>query len=596
MADEIEWAKSRRLPGGGRGRRHGRRAGAADPVDVFARIFGGYERAKTRAGLLDFEDLRAGTVDLSRPTRRRPELVAPQGLVQRRRVPGHEPLEERLLDCGRSGSREISVVGDQDQTIYTFTGATSGVPDDVLSAHPGRRGHPRKLPSSRRSSNSRTGWRRPDGTSAAARRAGGARSQRSLRNASRPPKRSRSSAWIAELLGEGIAPSEVAGLVRINAQLPRSRGALTRAGIAYSFRGQRFYDHREVPNATDLARRSGDSRRPARPRRGGARLLGQARSTTGARRRASRRRGSGSDASLELLRGNPRARGRGRRRPQSRDPMPSPSSIGARRRARRLERGRQPAHLPPGQGPRVGRGRPAGARGGPPADPPGTRTTGSPRSGGCSTSGSRGRGATSRSRGRPSARPAAESRAASPAASSRTCGRGRRAVTRDRELPAPAAARRPALCRAATCPAHGRAAGWRTVEPARMPSRLRRRSRRDARGDRRGQSARAPPPSRGSRASVRPRSTPTATISSGSSGPTRPAPNWGGRSRSGAGGRLRPRSRVLASVEDSCASPRRRQFSTMSRRRSPRPPRPGRSSSPRRGPGSSGRARPRGPG
>ena len=71
---------------------------------------------------------------------------------------------------------------------------------------------------------------------------------------------------------------------------------------------------------------------------------------------------------------------------------------------RRGGRGRA-ADLPPRQGPRVGRGLPAGARGGHAADPPGDRARRArPRSGACCTSGSPGRGATCGCRGRPGGR------------------------------------------------------------------------------------------------------------------------------------------------------------------------------------------------
>ena len=62
------------------------------PVDLFVRAFADYERAKARAGRIDFDDLLTETIDLLE-TRRRGggDHPGPQALVQRRRVPGHEP-------------------------------------------------------------------------------------------------------------------------------------------------------------------------------------------------------------------------------------------------------------------------------------------------------------------------------------------------------------------------------------------------------------------------------------------------------------------------------------------------------------------------
>jgi DNA helicase-2/ATP-dependent DNA helicase PcrA len=62
VADTIEWAKVRRIPperwigdGGDR---------APIPPELFARVYRDYERAKTAAGLLDFEDMLVQTVEL----------------------------------------------------------------------------------------------------------------------------------------------------------------------------------------------------------------------------------------------------------------------------------------------------------------------------------------------------------------------------------------------------------------------------------------------------------------------------------------------------------------------------------------------------
>ncbi|HSO28496.1 MAG TPA: ATP-dependent helicase, partial [Candidatus Sulfomarinibacteraceae bacterium] len=65
LADEIEWAKARRTPP----RAYEREASAAHreppvPVDLFVRVYDGYEKAKVRAGRIDFDDLLTGTVDL----------------------------------------------------------------------------------------------------------------------------------------------------------------------------------------------------------------------------------------------------------------------------------------------------------------------------------------------------------------------------------------------------------------------------------------------------------------------------------------------------------------------------------------------------
>ncbi len=57
-------------------------------------------------------------------------------------------------------------------------------------------------------------------------------------------------AAIRDLIGGGVAPAEIAVLVRMNAQIEPIEAALTEAGIAYQVRGIRFYDRPEVKAAT----------------------------------------------------------------------------------------------------------------------------------------------------------------------------------------------------------------------------------------------------------------------------------------------------------------------------------------------------------
>ena len=134
LADEIEWAKSRRIAP----RDYEAAAAAAGreppiPVDLFVRIYDDYER---REGTGRADRLRRPAAGHGRPARGRRrgrgDGPRPQALVQRRRVPGHEPAPAAAARAvARRESRDVCVVGDEDQTIYTFTGATSDVPHRV---------------------------------------------------------------------------------------------------------------------------------------------------------------------------------------------------------------------------------------------------------------------------------------------------------------------------------------------------------------------------------------------------------------------------------------------------------------------------------
>ena len=111
------------------------------PVDLFVRIFAGYERAKTRAGRIDFDDLLVETVDLLENDADAAETVrARKRWFSVDEYQDTNPLQQRLLELWLGDRQDVCVVGDEDQTIYTFTGASSDYLTDVRGAAPGRAG------------------------------------------------------------------------------------------------------------------------------------------------------------------------------------------------------------------------------------------------------------------------------------------------------------------------------------------------------------------------------------------------------------------------------------------------------------------------
>ena len=268
IADEIEWAKSRRLA-------PGTYATAADaagreppvPLDLFARAFADYERAKDRAGRLDFDDLLVRTVELLETNAEAAAMVrARKRWFSVDEYQDTNPLQERLLELWAGDSRDICVVGDEDQTIYTFTGATSRFLTTFAERHAGAQVI--ALVENYRSS--------PQVLAIANRLLAGAGSAKQL-VATRPSgpeptvtahaTADAESAWIIgrirELIAAGTEPAEIAILVRMNAQLADLEAALTRAAIAYRVRGQGFYRRQDVRAAIDLLRRTGDATGPA---------------------------------------------------------------------------------------------------------------------------------------------------------------------------------------------------------------------------------------------------------------------------------------------------------------------------------------------
>jgi len=179
-------------------------------------------------------------------------------------------------------------------------------------------------------------------------------------------------------------------LVRINAQVPPIEAALTRAGIVFRVRGQRFFERPEVREALRLLRRLPASARAEPWSRSSRRGCGWTSARPGRGRDA--RRGTGTDG-VAGARARDRA-GSCRRRPPwppQRASTGEPSSPCSRRAPRRRPRGRptrEPADAPPGQGPGVGRSAPPGleeARFRSGRRP--TMTRRSPRNGGSSMSG-----------------------------------------------------------------------------------------------------------------------------------------------------------------------------------------------------------------
>lgn len=260
FAHEIEWAKGRRITPSEYERRAADEARVPPvPVDVMARVYAGYERAKQRANRLDFDDMLVATVDLLETDADAAALVR-----SRKRwfsvdeYQDTNPLQERLLQLWAGDSRDIAVVGDEDQTIYTFTGASSGFLTGFADRHPGARiveltenyrstpqvlelanrllastGRSKRLTATRADGPIPTIVGHPDAEAELDALARG----------------------IRRLVADGTAPAEIAVLVRMNAQLAPIEEALTRAAIAYQVRGIRFYDRPDVRGAIDLLRR-----------------------------------------------------------------------------------------------------------------------------------------------------------------------------------------------------------------------------------------------------------------------------------------------------------------------------------------------------
>ena len=271
LASEIEWAKARRI----RSSDYEARAIAEDrdaplPADLMARFYRDYETRKSRAGRIDFEDMLELTIGLIESD----AAIAAEVRDRYRWFSVDEfqdtnSLQAALLDAWLGGRDDLAAVGDEDQTIYTFTGATSDYLTGFAERYPGARVV--SLETNYRSSPEVLAL--ANTVLAAGRQAA---DERPPGTAPRPPKRlipSRASGPAPEIGGFGSDDAEIDGiidavraltrngtahgsmavLVRTNAQLPALEDAFGRAGVPFHVRGERFFARPDVRRAVRVA-------------------------------------------------------------------------------------------------------------------------------------------------------------------------------------------------------------------------------------------------------------------------------------------------------------------------------------------------------
>jgi len=238
-------------------------------VEEVGRLYQAYEALRRDRQLIDFEavlELTAAIL-LTEPIVAR-EVHAAFRYFTVDEFQDVNPLQKLLLDAWLGGREELCVVGDPQQTIYSFTGATSeylrGFAAEFPSATVVRlvrdyRSTPQVVAAANRL------------TAAGAGRAGGlavAESSGAL-VAQRPtgpepvltryPDEEAEAAGVAAeaaaLISGSVPAHEIAILLRINAQVERFERALADAGVPYVVRGaERFYDRPEVRQALVLIR------------------------------------------------------------------------------------------------------------------------------------------------------------------------------------------------------------------------------------------------------------------------------------------------------------------------------------------------------
>jgi ATP-dependent DNA helicase UvrD/PcrA len=264
LAGEIDWAKSSLIaPAEYPAAAARANRGISVTAERVAEVYAGYEEAKRRNNEIDFSDLllimsvaleEIGEVARAIRTRYRYFVIDEYQDVS--------PIQQRLLEAWLGDRDDVCVVGDANQTIYSFAGARPSYLLDFAERYPEAtlvrlerdyRSTPQIVDLANRLISGASGGpaahlrlvgQRPDGP---------------------PPTFTEHPDEVAEaeavataakrLIAAGTPASEIAVLFRINAQSEVYEQALTEAGIPYVLRGgEKFFDRAEVRQAMVLLR------------------------------------------------------------------------------------------------------------------------------------------------------------------------------------------------------------------------------------------------------------------------------------------------------------------------------------------------------
>ncbi|HYH26266.1 MAG TPA: ATP-dependent DNA helicase UvrD2 [Blastococcus sp.] len=265
LASEIEWAKTTLATPEDYPAR-AKAAGREVPFEpaAVAAVYASYESAKQRDGALDFEDLLLVT---AYALEEHPD-VARQVRAQYRYFVVDEyqdvnPLQQRLLDAWLGGRAEVCVVGDPNQTIYSFTGANPDYllgfadryPDaEVVKLERDYRSTPQVVGLANKLIGMAPRRKGLPGLRLLGQRAEGAEPH-FAEHPDEPAEAAAVAARCRALIDEGMPASEIAVLFRINAQSEVYENALAAAGVPYVLRGgERFFERPEVREAVLLLR------------------------------------------------------------------------------------------------------------------------------------------------------------------------------------------------------------------------------------------------------------------------------------------------------------------------------------------------------
>lgn len=262
LAAEIEWAKVSLLtPERYATERDPSDAPADYDVATLAHLLRTYEEVKTERWVLDFEDVLLLMSGLLHDR----EDIARQVRGQYRHFVVDEyqdvsPIQHRLLDLWLGERNDLCVVGDPNQTIYSFTGAspkyllgfTRRYPDaNVVKLIRDYRSGPQIVHTA-----NQLRLQAPEATKLELRAVHDGGSDPTYREYSDDEAEAAGIAAAMKAdIDAGTPPADIALLYRTNGQSGLFEEALSAAGVGYLVRGgERFFSRREVRDAVLLLR------------------------------------------------------------------------------------------------------------------------------------------------------------------------------------------------------------------------------------------------------------------------------------------------------------------------------------------------------
>ena len=272
LAGEIEWAKASLISPETYASAVAE-VGRDIPLDAqkIAAVYAGYEKLKARGKdvlLLDFDDLLLHTAAAIEN-----DAAVAQEFRDRYRcfvVDEYQdvtPLQQRVLDAWLGERDDVTVVGDANQTIYSFTGATPQYLLDFSRRFPDAAVV--RLERDYRSTPQVVSLANRVIAAARGRMAGsklhlvGQRDPGPTPTFAEHPDEVAEAASVAKnikrLIDAGTVPSEIAVLYRINAQSEVYEEALTEAGVPFQVRGgEGFFSRQEVRQALVAMQRAAE--------------------------------------------------------------------------------------------------------------------------------------------------------------------------------------------------------------------------------------------------------------------------------------------------------------------------------------------------